>query len=563
MTSELSTPKVPTAAPLDVVVGHAQNLEGSLAHGVSKAKSKKTRAFMIATLISHISQIGREVVSAFLFGISAQMSAFTLAFQLPHLVRALVADSALSAAFVPTFIELKDQGEETRAWQLASTVAAAMMLVLIPLTAVALYFAPQIVSLFADPGFSQMHLAVSLFRILFPIIIVMSLGGLVIGILNAHGQFTVGAIAPVAWNVMIIIGLAISSFTVAPHNQIWAYAIAVAVGTVIQAFIPVPWLRKAGAHLTTKFIFQDPAVRQMFALMLPVSLCLGLINFNLLIDIHYATRIGGAAGEHGPAALDKALRLYMIPLGTIAVGITTVAFAKLVEAARTGRGSKQGQADFATALATSTRRMLISLSLPAVLVPVLALPIVRLIYERGAFSNAQAHIVAGVLTWFSVGLLVNGLGLLSTRALFALKRNWLPTAVAAGNLALNIVFDSLLYVHHGLVGIALATSICNALSWAALCVCVRADLKSSQWTSAWSVGVRTISCAVVSAALAWSVMLLCTHLWGDGLLVNGLALIAATSLAALCYRELLGLVRLEKLTLTPWRKAQVSEPSSR
>src|SRR5262249_23802374 len=133
---------------------------------------------------------------------------FTIAFQVPNLVRALVADAALSSAFVPVFSELLEKGERKRAWRVASTLFWLMLLGLSAVTAVFMLIAPWVISIFGDPG-GDKELAVGLSRVLFPIVTLLGVSGIVVGILNSYDHFTVPALSPVFWNIAIIIGLVI------------------------------------------------------------------------------------------------------------------------------------------------------------------------------------------------------------------------------------------------------------------------------------------------------------------------------------------------------------------
>ncbi len=147
----------------------------------------------------------REMVSAYFFGVSGLINAFTVAIQIPNLVRALVADAALSGAFVPVFSELLEKGEKQRAWRVASTLFWLTLLVLGAVTAVFILLAPLLMRPFGDPG-GDYDLAVGLSRVLFPIVVLLGLSGIVVGILNTYHHFALPALAPVAWNLVIIVG---------------------------------------------------------------------------------------------------------------------------------------------------------------------------------------------------------------------------------------------------------------------------------------------------------------------------------------------------------------------
>jgi putative peptidoglycan lipid II flippase len=412
-----------------------------------------TAIFSIATGISRLLGLVREMVAAYYFGVAGPINAFTVAFQIPNLVRAFVADAALSGAFVPVFSELLEKGERKRAWRVASTLFWLMLLGLTGLTALFILLAPFVISFFGTPG-GDADLAVGLSRVLFPIVVLLGLSGIVVGILNAYDEFTVPALTPIAWNLVIIAGLWLGVPRADGIDaELYVYAGAVVVGTLVQFLLPLPWLRGRDGRLQLVLDWRDPAVRRFFALMLPVMLGLGLINVNAVIDTLFASRL--IDPELAPAAIDKAFRLYMLPQGMFSVAVATVLFPTLSRLA--ARGDDAG---FMRTVSMGIRQIGFLLIPAAVVSAVLAEPITRLVYERGAFTSAQTPVVAAALAAFSLGLVFNGWMLMLNRAFFSKQSNWLPTAVALGNLALNAALDVVLY-RVGIWGIPLATSLVN------------------------------------------------------------------------------------------------------
>jgi len=175
-------------------------------HGRRIARS--TAVFSLATAVSRVLGLLREMVSAYFFGVAGAINAFTVAIQIPNLVRALVADAALSGAFVPVFSELLERGEKQRAWRVASTLFWLTLLVLGGVTALFILLAPLLMRPFGQPG-GDFELAVGLSRVLFPIVVLLGLSGIIVGILNTYHHFALPALAPVAWNLVIILGLVI------------------------------------------------------------------------------------------------------------------------------------------------------------------------------------------------------------------------------------------------------------------------------------------------------------------------------------------------------------------
>src|SRR5436190_4026105 len=200
-----------------------------------------TAIFAAATGLSRLLGLVREVVAAYYFGAAGQINAFTLAYQLPNLVRALVADAALSSAFVPVFIDLL-RTDKKRAWRVASTIVWLMRHRPTALSALFFLVAPWAVGLFGDPGHDQ-ALAVGLSRVLFPMVGLLGVSGIIVGILNSYEHFTVPALAPVFWNLAIIAGLAIGVPRAdSDDGKLYVCAVSILVATLIQVFLPVPWL---------------------------------------------------------------------------------------------------------------------------------------------------------------------------------------------------------------------------------------------------------------------------------------------------------------------------------
>src|SRR5712691_6798998 len=252
--------------------------ESAAAHGRRLARS--TAVFSLATGLSRVLGLVREIVARYYFGTVGAINAFEVAFLIPNTVRALVADAALSSAFVPVFGDLLEKGERKRAWRVASSLFWLVLLGLGGITALFIVISPWVMQ-----AFGYGHLAVDLSRILFPIVVLLGLSGIVVGVLNSYEHFTVPALSPVLWNVVIILGLVLGVPRIESANaQLYLYAGVVVLGTLVQLLLPVPWLRGLDGRLTLALDWRDPAVRRVLTLMLPVTLTIGLINVSAVVD---------------------------------------------------------------------------------------------------------------------------------------------------------------------------------------------------------------------------------------------------------------------------------------
>jgi O-antigen/teichoic acid export membrane protein len=339
--------------------------------------ARNTAFFSIATGLSRLLGLIREVVAAKYFGVTGAMSAFTIAFQVPNLVRALFADSALQGAFVPVFSELLEKGERKEAFRVASSLFFLILLILAAVTALFVLLAEPLMSIFA-PGFDDdpvlADLTVNLARLMFPIVVLLALSGLVVGMLNSFEHFAVPALAPVAWNLVIIAALVGLVPVLPDDDEIYAYAIGILAGTIVQFLLPLPWLRGRGGRLTVRLDWRDERVLRVLKLMLPVTIALGLINLSLLINSIFGTLVSPEA----PAAIDKAFRIYQLPQGLFSIAVATILFPTMSRFA--ARGARD---DLRRTMGAGVRQICLLLIPSAVLMAVLAEPITRLVYERG------------------------------------------------------------------------------------------------------------------------------------------------------------------------------------
>ena len=498
-----------------------------------------TVLFSIATAASRIAGLAREVVAASYFGISGPMSAFTIAFQVPNLVRALFADAALQPAFVPIFTEQIEEGKFKEAFRMASTMLLLVTMVLGAITAIFVLFAGTIMPLFA-PGFSGYieHLMIVLSQIMFPILILLGLTGVVVGILNSYDRFSAFAISPLFWNLAIITTLVVLTPRFPEDQQIYAYAIGVLIGTVVQLLIPTWDLRHTPFKFTFKVDFKDPNVRRVLLLMIPVTLSLGLINFNLLVNSFF----GSLVGDDAPAAIDKAFRIYQLPQGIFSVAIATVLFPTLARFATRG--------DYKNLRETLGKgmRQIVFVLLPATAaILVLSQPMIQLIYQRGQFDAAETDLVATALFWFALSLPTNGMYLLLSRTFFGLQKPWIPTFISLSDLTINAIFSWILYKPFGVAGIVGATAIATSISVTVQVIILRGKLGGIEATAFISTTLRVLVGSAVLALVSYEAWDLLDATLGESLVSQIVSLGVGLGLGGIAYVAVCQLLKVSEL----------------
>jgi putative peptidoglycan lipid II flippase len=543
-------PDTPVHGPLainaDVAIGEAEAFYPSEEFvlptprvGQGGRIARSTAFFSIATGASRIAGLAREVVAAGYFGVKGPVSAFTIAFQVPNLVRALFADAALQPAFVPVFTDLVGRRHYREAFRLASTLLLLITMVMGALTAIFVLAAPVVVPIFA-PGYHDqlLSLTISLSRVLFPILIMLGASGIVVGILNSYDRFGAFAISPFFWNVTIILVLVVLEPLFSEKNRIYAYAIGILIGTAVQLAIPAWDLRNTPYRFSWSFDWRHPGVRRVLLLMLPVTISLGLINFNALINSIF----GSLVSDEAPAAIDKAFRLYQLPQGIFSVAIATVLFPTLARFA-----NNKEFVNLRATLANGMRQILFVLIPAAVVFLALSDPIIRLVYQRGEFHPHETVVVGTALFWFAFSLPTNGVYLLQTRTFFSLQRPWQATSLAVIDLAVSTIAAAALYKPFGVGGIVAGTGIGTSAAVFAQAYVLRREFGGLELGRLLSTVIRISIASLALAGVSWLVWDLLDHALGRSTVAQIISLGTGMTLGAVAYLAVAWMLRIAEL----------------
>jgi putative peptidoglycan lipid II flippase len=484
---------------------------------------KNTAFYSAATGLSRIAGLAREIVAASKFGITGPMSAFTIAYQVPNVLRALFAEGPLQAGFVPVFTELLERGERKEAFRVASAVFWLICLVMGALTAVFVLVAPVVMPLLA-PGFHDQpqlkHLTTHLAQILFLTVPLLGLSGLTVGMLYSFDHFGAPAIAPLAWNVVVIACLIALPPLFDQDHRIYAYAIGVLGGTVVQLLLPIPWLRGRGGGFTFSLDWRNVHVRRVLKLMLPVTIALGIVSLNLLVDSFFGTFVS----DQAPAAIERGFRLAQVPQGLFSVAIATILFPTLA------RHAVRGERDQLRARMANGVRQICLLLIPAAgLMIVLAVPATRLVYQRGEFTPEATHLVSQAILFWALTLPFEGMSLLYSRTFFSLQRTWITTPLAVANLGLNALVALLLYKPFGISGVVLGTVAGTAAMTLFQATVLRRDLGSIEGRATASAIARMLTAGAALAGSSWLVWHLLDSTLGRSLLAQIVSLSAGVA----------------------------------
>jgi putative peptidoglycan lipid II flippase len=491
--------------------------------------ARNTAIFSLLTGFSRVAGLVREIVFASYFGTKGPASAYTLASQIPNYIAQLFAQSALSAAFVPVFTDLLQKGRRKDAVRLASTLFWIMLIGLGAITALFILAAGVVMPLFIGPTFehSLELLTIGLSRVLFPVILLLGLNGLLVGILQSYDHFTIPAISPAIWNIVIMVLLVV----LAPHfhgeERIYAFAVGILVATIVQLLLAFGALGRIDFRLRVHIDWHDPRIRQVFMLMLPVMLGLGIVNLDQVIN----SAFGSLVSKEAPRAIDNAFRVYMLPQGVFSVAVATVLFPALSRMA-----SDRNPAAMRRTIGNGMRQINLTLIPAAAFMVALPTPIVRVLFQRGEFNAQSTHLVSIALFWFAFSLPFGGINLLLTRTFFAVQRPWIPTSLAAMNIVVDVIVSIALYKPLGIAGLIIGTIAANIVMTALQFHRLRTGLNGRlEGTQTIMITARILIASALLGAVAWAVWKLLHGLLGGTLPAEIVSVGAAGVVGVLVY----------------------------
>jgi putative peptidoglycan lipid II flippase len=492
-----------------------------------------------ATGLSRVAGLLREILIADYYGTTPELSAFTSISVLPYLVNSLLADAAISAAFVPVFMRLLMEDARGRAFELACKLLTVVIAVVGGITVLLVVGAPIVIHLFfprlaADA--SLMDTAVAMMRLMMPTVLLTTAAGVVVGVLYSFERFTAPAFGAVLWNGITIV------FMLALHGQwgIWALVVGTVAGTLGQFLLVVSALRGLHFRYRPSFAWRDRDLVRVLLLMVPVTLTLGVLNFNALVSYMFTWKVG----EEGPSQFYYAFRLFQLPQGMFAIAIGTVLFPSLSRFAAIDDMDR-----FRDTMSTGLRQIFF-VSLPFV-AWYLTMPeaIVRVIYEHGKFTADSTVKVAGALAIFGLFMLFANGTILLNRCFQSLQKPWLPMYMALGNIAINVVLAALLWRPLGLRGIILASAVVSVFNFTGLVLLMKRQVGSVDGRRVAGHLMRMLVCAAALTAVS-------VGLWrGLGSVADRgfvqLVVVALGSLAAgaLAYAGTARLLHVEELTV--------------
>lgn len=493
--------------------------------------ARRARGLSGLTLGSRLLGLAREQVFARLFGAGLYADALVVAFRIPNLLRDLFAEGALSAALVPALSRARAAGGDEDAAALGRSVLSAILLIVGAITALGLIATPWVFEGIAggfaggEAGELKRDATIRLTRLLFPFLLLISVAAVLRGVLNTYRHFAAPALGPPLANaIAIAAGVGLAAAGAGESLAATGWALALLAGGVASVAVQVPALRRTGLRLRPTLRLAHPELGRMLPQLAVAAIGLAAVQVNIVIGTTLASRLP----EGSVAALNYAFRLVHLPIGMIGVAIATIAAVDV--SARLASGERDAAAH---GLAASLRLTAFLAAPSAVGLWVLADPIVRLVYEHGAFTAADTALAASAVRGYGIGLVFYAITKVQVPACYALGVTRVPLVGSLGAMACYAAWAISTFRTLGVFGLAIGTSVAALANSIVLAAGLASRLPG---------GGAALRGLAASALLAGAMGILCHRLipaleslWGrEGALAQG-ATVSVAVLAGLAF----------------------------
>jgi putative peptidoglycan lipid II flippase len=488
----------------------------SRTRALARAGITVTFLFLLSRILGYL----RYVVIANAVPDPSQLDSFFAAFRIPDFLFQLVAAGALSSALIPVIAGLFATEQEARAWRVVSTVTTLMLSALLVLAGIVLLFAPQLVA-FITPGFDEEELALTteLTRIMVLSPLFLAAGAVATSALNARGRFGAAAVAPLVYNIAIILG----AIVLVPVLGINGLALSVVLGAAGHVLVQLPSLARIGARIRPRLDLGDAEARKALLLMAPRALGLGATQVVFLV----MTGLASTLAEGSIAVFNFAFAVLQIPIGVIGVPLGVVLLPSLSREAATG-----GMDAFKRLLVRGMSMLGLVMIAIAALGIVVAEDVTRLLFDYGSIGDTALELTATTLAVFLVGLTAHSLIAVVARAFYALQDTATPVAAALLAVVINIVAANALVGSYGVAGLAAAIAIAAWLELLALVLLLGRRVPGLGLGHVAVVMTKALIASVAGGVVAWLVYEALLGAWGQD--PGFLLLLVRTTVTTIC-----------------------------
>lgn len=478
-------------------------------------------AFVIAAMVAASRVLGlvRDRLLTARFA-TEDLDIYFAAFRIPNFIFEILAVGAISVAFIPVFTSYISRGKKEEAYQTASSVINISVIIFSVLFLIFFIFTPQLSGLIVH-GFDEekLELLISFTRImLFAQVVPLLIGNFLTGILQSFKQFLVPALAPVLYNLGIILGI----IFLTPLMGLYAPVIGVVIGAFLFLFIQVPFLVHLGYHHSLSINYKSRGVREIGKLMLPRTFGIAVSQINSTVDLYLASFLGSGS----ITIFYLAQHLQFLPIGLFGLAIAQAALPNLSE-----NSAKENLTAFKKSFLASLHQILFLIFPVSVFFIVLRIPIVRLIFGSGRFDWESTVLTGKTLAYFSISLFAQGIVQLLARAFYAMHDSKTPVIVSVVSILINVIF-SLIFVYTlklPVWSLAISTSIASVVNALILLILLDVKLKGFDKIRLISPFAKIVVASAVTAVFLYIPMKLFDQLIFDTTRTFDLILLTGTA----------------------------------
>ncbi|GAV22036.1 murein biosynthesis integral membrane protein MurJ [Carboxydothermus pertinax] len=458
-----------------------------------KNVAKAAGIILVMGILSRILGFVREQLLAVKFGATGISDAYVAAFTIPDFLYNLLVGGALSAAFIPVFSSYLAKNEEDEAWKMASTVINLVIIIMLVCIGLGFLFTPELVKLVAHKFTGErLNTTIKLTRIMLPAVLFTGLNGFLMGMLNSYKHFLTPALGSVIYNIVIIL----SGYFLAGKLGITSFALGVVAGMILNFTVQVPSLARYGLKYRPVIDISHPGVVKMAKLMVPTLLGLAVSQINLIVNQNLASGLS----EGSIMALRLANRLMYLPLGLFAAAISMAIFPTMTSFA--ARGEME---NFKKSVAMGIKSIWFIILPAEVGLIVLSVPIVRLLFEMGAFTPEMTRATAGALVFYSLGLFAHSALQIILRGFYSLHDTLTPVTTSLITIFLNYILNVTFISYLGHRGLALGFSITGLFDFSILLWLFRRKVGKIYGKDILVSGLKSLMASLLMGVVAYSI----------------------------------------------------------
>lgn len=497
--------------------------------------AKSTIALMVVTVLSKVLGFGRELVLTYFYGATEISDVYITSSTIPIILFASVG-TAIATSFIPLFYELdKNKGRE-ESLKFTNNILHIVITIGLIISIFGYIFSEPLVKLFAmDFSGEKLKVAVDFTRIMIFGVVFIALSNIMTAWLQISGKFTIPGMIGFPFNIFIIIGIVISS-----KGNINTMAIGTLTAMASQFLFQLPFAVKNGYKYKPYINLKDEYVKKMICLIIPVFIGVGVNQINAIVDRSLASTLGDGA----ITVLNSANRLNGFVLGLFISTIAAVIYPTL---SKLSNGDNKEQ--FAKSVAQSVNTIVLLIVPISVGAIVLAEPVVRVVFERGAFNSEATSMTAIALVCYSIGMIGFGLRDILNRVFYSIQDTRTPMINGALSMILNIILNIILIKFLGHAGLAIATSISSLICIVLLFNSLKKEMGYFGQDKIIKTTVKSLISAIVMGVVTYSIYNILDNILGVGFIQEAIALFVSIGIGSIVYGGLVILLKVEEVNI--------------